>query len=325
MAGGRRAADRVSVRVDSGHAELVPDPDRGRAFTLVLDGAPQSYVDLDDPTYLEFEYVRRMAIAVDLAAPPRRPLRVLHLGGGALSLPRYVASTRPGSAQRVVEVDGALVELVRRELPWSRVTAASGPRNAASGPRNGAARADGAGRRGHRERSERQPAQPRDVDIRVRVADARAALESSRDASYDLVVSDVFAGARTPAHLASVEFAGQVGRVLAPEGTYLVNIADGPPLAYAKGQVATVRAVLPHACLMADSTVLRGRRYGNLVVVAGHVEPPIPALSRRVAGDWFPGRVVYGGELDRFTHGARVVDDASAQPSTPPPASFWRH
>jgi hypothetical protein len=75
---------------------------------------------------------------------------------------------------------------------------------------------------------------------------------------------------------------------------------------------------------MADSTVLRGRRYGNLVVVAGHAEPPIPALSRRVAGDWFPGRVVYGGELDRFTHGAKVVDDASAQPSSPPPESFWQ-
>ncbi|BCB82547.1 fused MFS/spermidine synthase [Phytohabitans flavus] len=284
MAGGRRAADRVSARVDSGQADLVPDPDRARAFTLVLDGAPQSYVDLDDPTYLDFEYVRRMAMAVDLAAPPRQPLRALHLGGGALSLPRYVATTRPGSAQRVVEIDGALVDLVRRELPW-----------------------------------------PKDPLLRVRVADARAALESSRDASYDLVVSDVFAGARTPAHLASVEFAQQVARVLAPAGTYLVNVADGPPLAYAKGQVATVRAALPHACLMADSTVLRGRRYGNLVVVAGHAEPPIPELTRRVAGDWFPGRLIHGDELSRFTHGAKVVDDASAQPSNPPPVSFWRH
>jgi len=283
MAGGRRAADRISARVDSGQAELVPDPDRPRAFTLKLDGAPQSYVDLDDPTYLDFEYVRRMAVAVDLAAPPKRPLRALHLGGGGLSLPRYLAATRPGSAQRVVEIDGALVEFVRRELPW-----------------------------------------PKDPNIRVRVGDARAVLESSRDAAYDLVISDVFAGARTPAHLASVEFAREVARVLAPEGTYLVNVADGPPLAYAKGQVATVRTMLPHACLMADSTVLRGRRYGNLVIVAGHVEPPIPALSRRVAGDWFPGRVVYDGELDRFTHGAKAIDDTSAQPSTPPPASFWQ-
>ncbi|HEY0697959.1 MAG TPA: fused MFS/spermidine synthase, partial [Micromonospora sp.] len=171
----RRGTEPVRVPVDTGTAILVADPDRPRAYTLLLDGAPQSHVDLDDPTHLEFEYVRRMAAAIDLLAPPRAPLRVLHLGGGALTLPRYVTATRPGSTQRVVEVDGALVELVRRELPW--------------------------------------PADPR---LRVRVGDARAAVASTRDASYDLVISDVFAGARTPAALTSAEFAADVARVLRP-------------------------------------------------------------------------------------------------------------
>jgi hypothetical protein len=82
-AAGRRAERRVET-VASGIAELTPDPDRPRAFTLLLDGAPQSHVDLTDPTYLEFEYIRRMAAAIDLIAPPGAPLRVLHLGGGAL-------------------------------------------------------------------------------------------------------------------------------------------------------------------------------------------------------------------------------------------------
>src|SRR3954465_8379529 len=97
--------------VDSGTAELMAGPDRARAWTLLLDGAPQSHVDLDDPAYLDFEYVRRLGHVVDLAAPPGRPLRVLHLGGGALTLPRYVAATRPRSTQQVVEVDAALIEL----------------------------------------------------------------------------------------------------------------------------------------------------------------------------------------------------------------------
>jgi len=61
-------------------AELLPDPDRPRAWTLLLDGTPQSHVDLDDPEHLEFEYVRRLGHVVDLAAAPGRPLRVLHLG-----------------------------------------------------------------------------------------------------------------------------------------------------------------------------------------------------------------------------------------------------
>jgi spermidine synthase len=259
-------------------AELVPDPDRPRAFTLLLDGAPQSHVDLDDVTHLEFEYVRRMGAALDLTAPAGQPLHVLHLGGGALTLPRYVAKTRPGSSQRVVEVDGALVDLVRRELPW-----------------------------------------PPDPRLRVRVGDAREALETTRDRSFDVIVTDVFAGARTPAHLTSVEFASEVARVLRPTGTYLVNVADGPPLRHARAQVATVRAVLPRACLLADAAVLRGRRYGNLVLVAGRTDPPVADLTRRAAGDWFPARVLHGDELDWFTGGARVVVDATARPSAPPP------
>ncbi|WP_431905137.1 spermidine synthase [Micromonospora carbonacea] len=280
--GRRRGADRVTARVDTGEAELVPDPDRPRSFTLLLDGAPQSHVDLADPTHLEFEYVRRLAAALDLVAPAGAPLRVLHLGGGALTLPRYVRATRPGSTQRVCEVDAALVDLVRRELPW--------------------------------------PADPR---LRVRVADARAALESTRDAGYDVVVADVFAGARTPAHLTSVEYLAEVARVLAPGGWYLANVADGPPLRHARAQVATVRAVLPRACLVGDAAVLRGRRYGNLVLVAGRVEPPVPELTRRAAGDWFPGRVLAGDELDRFAGGAAVVRDADATDSTPPPPGIF--
>ncbi|MGW0433094.1 spermidine synthase [Micromonospora sp. NPDC003197] len=274
----KRGSDRVVGEVDTGLAELVPDPDRPRSFTLLLDGTPQSHVDLADPTHLEFEYVRRIAAAIDLLAPPGRPVRVLHLGGGALTLPRYVAATRPGSSQRVVEIDGRLVELVRQELPWS--------------------------------------AQAR---IRVRVGDARQVLTEARDGAYDLIVADVFAGARTPASLTSAEFAGEVARVLAPDGSYLANLADGPPLRYARAQVATVRTVLPRACLIADAPVLRGRRYGNLVLVASRVEPPVPELTRRAAGDWFPGRVLAGDDLDRFVGGASVVVDASAQPSTPPP------
>ncbi|MFF1544589.1 spermidine synthase [Streptomyces sp. NPDC058291] len=95
----------------------MPDVDRDRAWLLTVDGAPQSYVDLDEPTHLEFEYARRLGHVLDTAAEPGRPLDVLHLGGGALTLPRYVAATRPGSRQDVVEFDRALLDLVAEHLP----------------------------------------------------------------------------------------------------------------------------------------------------------------------------------------------------------------
>ena len=276
----RRRGERRVETVGSGIAELVGDPDRASGWTLLLDGSPQSHVDLADPTHLEFEYIRRMAAAIDLIAPAGAPLRVLHLGGGALTLPRYVAATRPDSPQRVVEIDGPLVELVRRALPWD----------------------------------------PK-AKIRVRVADAREAVTGMRDAGYDLVIVDVFAGSRTPAHLASVEFMAEVARVLSPGGWLIANVADGPPLRYARTQVATIRAALPQACLVADAAVLRGRRFGNLVVLAGRTPPPVTELSRRAAGDWFPGRVEF--DLDRFTGGRPAATDIDALPSPVPPEGLF--
>ncbi|KES05927.1 spermidine synthase-like protein [Streptomyces toyocaensis] len=107
----------VSRVTDRGTAKLMPDVDRERAWLLTVDGAPQSYVDLEEPTHLEFEYARRLGHLLDVLAEPGAPLDALHLGGGALTLPRYLAATRPGSRQHVVEFDGGLLELVAEHLP----------------------------------------------------------------------------------------------------------------------------------------------------------------------------------------------------------------
>ncbi len=115
IAGRRRAGE--SFTVDSGTAELVRDTARRNAWTLFLDGVETSHVDLDDPTALEFEYIRWMADIIDGLAPAGDPLTVVHLGGGAATLARYVAATRSASRQVVFEIDGALVELVRERLP----------------------------------------------------------------------------------------------------------------------------------------------------------------------------------------------------------------
>ncbi len=280
---GRRPAAEVSEPVDGGLAELVADPDRPRAYALLIDGAPQSHVDLDDPAHLGFAYQRRIGHVIDLVAPPGRPLHVVHLGGGALTLPRYTAATRPRSTQQVVEVDAPLIRLVRRELPLER---------------------------GWR--------------IRVRGADAREGLARIADGWADLLVADVFGGTRTPAHLTSAEFLDEVARVLRPGGWYAANLADGAPLSFLRGQVATARSRFEETLLAADPAVLRGRRFGNALLLAANRELPVADLTRRVAGDPHPGRVEHGSALRDFTGGAVPVTDATARASPAPPQAVFR-
>ncbi len=92
------------------------DPQRDGGRTLVLDGLRHSYVDLDDPTHLEFRYVRSIAAAVDASFEPGRPLSAHHLGGGGLTLPRYLERARPGTRSTVSEIDGGVVAVDRARL-----------------------------------------------------------------------------------------------------------------------------------------------------------------------------------------------------------------
>ncbi|MGI9644857.1 MAG: fused MFS/spermidine synthase, partial [Ilumatobacteraceae bacterium] len=95
---------------------IVADDDHPPGRTLVLDDLRHSYVDLDDPTRLEFWYVRRLVDAIDVTIAPGGAIDIVHVGGGALTVPRYVRATRPGSAQAVYEIDGDLVEIVEDQL-----------------------------------------------------------------------------------------------------------------------------------------------------------------------------------------------------------------
>jgi spermidine synthase len=277
----RMARAVVRAEVDHGLAELVGDPDRPRAWTLLLNGTAQSHVDLDDPMHLEFEYVRRLGHLVDLIAPPYEKVRALHLGGGAWTLPRYVAATRPGSVQRVVDIDAALVELVGTQLP-----------------------AD-------------------DTGIEPVVGDARAALAAVPPGSVDLLVLDVFAGARTPAHLTSVEFLRTAAATLAPGGVYAANVADGSGLAFARTQVAAALATFTEVAVIASPDLLRGRRFGNVVLLAADTELPIDDLTRRTAADPFPARVLPHDRAVAFADGAAAPNDRAATPSPMPPPGFF--
>ena len=277
--------DEPQARLSDGTiARVVPSRYAG-GFELDVDGTPQSHVDLDDPAHLHFEYVARMGAVIDRLRMPGQPLTAIHLGAGALTLPRYVEHTRPGSRQQVIELEQPLVDLVRARLPL-----------------------------------------PRGAQVRVRIGDARdvaGRLPAGLQGAADLVVSDVFAGAQTPAHLTTVEYFRILGGLLAPDGVLLVNVADGAGLAFARREVATVREVLPEVIVLAEVQTLKGRRFGNLVIAASPSPLPVEWLPRLMAAGPHPAKVAQGAELDEFVRGARVATDADATASPKPAASVF--
>ncbi|HEX6681334.1 MAG TPA: fused MFS/spermidine synthase [Candidatus Limnocylindrales bacterium] len=251
---------RIRAAVETGVAELFPDPDVVGAWTLFINGVAQSHVDLNDPQLVAFDYVRRMADIIDTLAPPGA-LEMLHLGGGAMTLPRCFARMRPGSLQTVVELDADLLRLVLEYLPLDD--------------------------------SEQEV-------IETVVGDAAVELATSSPHGFDVIVADVFQGARVPEQVGTLEFARAAVRALRPGGCYVANIMDGPPLEFARGQAAVLREAFAQVAVVADAAVLRGRRHGNVLLAAGDRSVDVVRLARRMAADPFAVRVEHGDRLDRF-------------------------
>src|SRR5687767_12268691 len=164
-------------------ARVIPDPDRPGGRSLWLDILRHSYVDLNDPTYLDLRYSKVFADVIAAARPAEagaRPPDALHVGGGGFTVPRYLTAVYPGSRHIVYEIDPDLVDLARDEL------------GLVTGP-----------------------------NLRVDVGDARLLMRHLPSASQDLVLGDAFGDLAVPWHLTTREFLTDVHRLLRPGGVYL--------------------------------------------------------------------------------------------------------
>ena len=262
------------------------------AIQLLVDGTPQSHVNLRDPSDVFFEYIRRIAHAIDLFRTPGLPISALHLGGGAFTLPRYIEATRPGSRQQIVELESALVDLVRDAAPL-----------------------------------------PKRASIRVRHGDAREVLgklPQGMHGALDLVVVDIFAGSRTPAHVSSIEFYKMIAPLLATDGLVVVNTTDGAGQKFTRSQAATLASVFGTVAAVGEPQVLKGRRFGNVVLLAANTRAGSPEaigslewLPRLLASGPHPARMLVDRELDEWLRGATVAADNDAVPSPEPPAEVF--
>jgi hypothetical protein len=107
-----QASDGPCLRESKYHCLDVEAEPGSPSGHLLLDGVYNSYVDVDDPTHLEYAYTQWIADAIDATNPGQQPLDVVFVGGGGLTLPRWLLETRPGSRAQVLEVDGEIVDFV---------------------------------------------------------------------------------------------------------------------------------------------------------------------------------------------------------------------
>jgi spermidine synthase len=262
---------------------LIRDLAYRAAFTVRIDGTDQSYVDLDDPRRLEFDYVQRIADVIDVLAEPNRPLRIAHVGGGALTVPRYVATSRPRSAQLVFEPDADLTAFVRKHLPL-----------------------------------------PQRSGIRVRAQDGQSGVRELPAGTRELIIVDAFVGAQVPAELTTMEFLTDVRRALVPSGTVVINFTDRGPSTYGRRVLAGLGSVFAHTVLSAEPSTLKGRRFGNVLVLGSDAPLPVTAFAERASRGPYPYRVLHGGRLAQLASGHTGFTLADAQRSAlPDPRLSW--
>lgn len=263
--------------IDTGDCELVADPDNSNGWLLKINGVMSSHIDVAEPLFLDFEYMRWIAALVESKWPPesKPKLRALHLGGGACSLARYFHAAYPDARQVVVELDGKLAEYVRG---WFDL--------------------------------------PKAPLLRIRVGEAREVTESLTPDTRDLIIRDVFAGAFTPRALTTREFNDHAQRVLAPGGLYIVNSGDAPDLKNAREDAATIADTFEHTMIIADPAMLKGRRYGNMIMAGSHERfGDDPQLARKLLGGAVPAHIWDDARVRAFAVGAHVRHDPLPLPS----------
>ncbi len=120
LGAGTFTPDQCDVETSYSCARIVVDDDNPGGRSLYINYLRHSYVDLNDPTHLEARYARLLGAVVDAVdVEPdagATALRALHIGGAGFTMPGYIAATRPGSDNLVLEIDGGLVDTAIDQL-----------------------------------------------------------------------------------------------------------------------------------------------------------------------------------------------------------------
>ncbi|MFB9164931.1 spermidine synthase [Arthrobacter psychrochitiniphilus] len=249
------------LRTSGVHATIEPDPWHNDAFVLSIDGAEQSHVNLVAPHEVFYEYLRRIANAIDLVKPAGEHITALHLGAGALTLARFIQATRPGSVQHAVELERGLLDFVMEALPL--------PAGTVLNTHVGDAR-------------EEMAALP--LELR-----------------FDVIILDIFSGPEAPAHLACADFYREAAARLAPGGVLAVNVGDEPGFTLVTSQTKAMQEAMSNVAAYGTSMLFSRRYPGNIILLGRNQPWPDGWAQALVAAGPHPATVLAGTDVDELT------------------------
>ena len=263
------------LELDGEHvsARLLPGRGTNGGYSLVVEGTTQSHVNPLDPNDLQLEYTRVIAAVIDGCSEPGAPIRALHLGAGALTIPRYVGATRPGSSQHVVELHRELLEFVLGTLPLDDDI---------------------------------------DLSVEFDDGRAAVERATSTDGSYDIAIVDVFSGSVSPRHMSTVEFFTSLRELVSPGGLVVVNALATRGLGMSREVGATLASVFPLVEALAARAVVDDASLGNIVFVASGAAFDGDAMVRRANDGQRPIDLLRGPTNDEFDDGAPARHDGDA-------------
>jgi spermidine synthase len=147
--------------------------------------------------------------------------------------------------------------------------------------------------------------------LRLRSGDGRDGIAATAPSSCDVVIRDAFVGRTVPPHLTTVEFHREISGVLRPGGIYMANIADFAKVREARIEAATARQAFKYVALIVEPGQLRGRRYGNVVLLASDHALPEDVIVRKLAGGAIRARYLEPARLAELCAGTAPLFDAN--------------
>jgi len=155
---------------------------------------------------------------------------------------------------------------------------------------------------------------PRAPQLRIRIEDGRTALNTSAPQRWEVIIRDAFVDSQVPNDLTSFQAVSQVHRALTPDGIYLANCADFPPLPLARREVATLAQFFgKNIMITAEPGVFSGRRHGNVIILAAKDHDRLSEVSARIGRNLrtssIPARLITARELEVFAAGATPFSD----------------